>query len=145
MAPDRVAVAFVRALRDAGLDVPVGATVTFSEALAEIGFLRESSLYWTGRATLVTRVEAFPVYDRVFEEFWHRRFIGDALELPAEEIMLAVEEDEDEAVEALDDDAEAVPALVVRPARSRCCARRTSPRARRTSSTRPSGSSPTFV
>ncbi len=84
MAPDRVAVAFVRALRDAGLDVPVGATVTFSEALAEIGFLRESSLYWTGRATLVTRVEAFPVYDRVFEEFWHRRFIGDALELPAE-------------------------------------------------------------
>src|SRR3954447_19802917 len=96
VAPDRVAVAFVRALRDAGLDVPVGATVTFAEALAEVGLLRESSLYWTGRATLVTRVEAFAVYDRVFEEFWHRRFIGEALELPADEILLAVEEEDDD-------------------------------------------------
>lgn len=115
MAPDRVAVEFVRALRAAGLDVPVGATVTFAEALAEVGFLRESSLYWTGRATLVTRTEAFPIYDRVFEEFWHRRFVGDALEAPAEEILLAVEEEDDEAaIEEPADDAEAVPALVVR-------------------------------
>lgn len=114
MAPDRVAVAFVRALRDAGLDVPVGATVTYAEALAEVGFTRESALYWTGRATLVTRAEAFPIYDRVFEEFWHRRFVGDELPGPTEEILLAVEEEDDEAAGDEADDADAVPALVVR-------------------------------
>ena len=34
---DRVAVAFARLLRAAGLDVPVGATITFAEALAAVG------------------------------------------------------------------------------------------------------------
>jgi uncharacterized protein with von Willebrand factor type A (vWA) domain len=114
VAPDRVAVAFVRALRAAGLDVPVGATVTFAEALAEVGLQRQPSLYWAGRATLVTRAESFPVYDRVFDEFWHRRHPEGEL-LTVEEITLAVEDEtaEDAPLDA-EDDADATPPLVVR-------------------------------
>jgi uncharacterized protein with von Willebrand factor type A (vWA) domain len=94
VAPDRVAVAFVRALRAAGLEVPVGSTVTFTEALAEVGLERETSLYWAGRATLVTRVESLPIYDRVFASFWHDRRV-----------------DEDEVPQ---DETDAAPPLVVR-------------------------------
>jgi uncharacterized protein with von Willebrand factor type A (vWA) domain len=93
VAPDRAAVAFVRALRAAGLDVPVGSTVTFAEALAEVGLAREASLYWAGRATLVTRVESVPVYDRVFNSFWHGRSVDDEPPSVVEEITLAVEDD----------------------------------------------------
>ena len=114
MAPDRVAVAFVRALRAAGLDVPVGSTVTFAEALTEIGVDRESSLYWAGRATLVTRAESFPVYDRVFAEFWHRRR-REEHSLPVQEVTLAVEDDAaEEPPPPSDVDRDAAPPLVVR-------------------------------
>jgi uncharacterized protein with von Willebrand factor type A (vWA) domain len=65
-APDRVVVGFVRALRAAGIDVPVGSTVAFGEALAALDVSRRSDVYWAGRATLVRRPEDTPVYDRVF-------------------------------------------------------------------------------
>ena len=112
MAPDRVAVAFVRALRSAGLEVPVGSTVTFAEALAEVGLESEASLYWAGRATLVTRAEAFPVYDRVFASFWHGRHEED-LQSELEEVTIAVE-DETGDEQAPEDESEAAPPLVVR-------------------------------
>ena len=113
MAPDRVAVAFVRALRAAGLDVPVGSTVTFAEALAEVGLEREASLYWAGRATLVTRAEAFPIYDRVFASFWHGRHLDEDLVSELEEVTIAVE-DETGDEQAPEDESEAAPPLVVR-------------------------------
>src|SRR2546421_3655131 len=96
VAPDRAAVVFVRALRDAGLDVPVGATVTFAEALSEIGMAREASVYWAGRATLVTRVEKIPVYDRVFSAFWRGRAAADDVPVITDDIALAVEDDSGE-------------------------------------------------
>lgn len=117
MAPDRLAVAFVRALRAAGLDVPVGATITFAEALAEVGLESEQSVYWAGRATLVTRIESVPVYDRVFAAFWHRAKTLEELPAVVEEVTLAVE-DEDAADELPADEAEdAAPAVVVRASR----------------------------
>ena len=60
-------VAFVQALRQAGLPVPTGCTVLFAEALAET-----ADVYWAGRATLVRRPEHVPVYDRVFAGFFSK-------------------------------------------------------------------------
>lgn len=68
--PDRAAVAFTRLLRGAGLDVPVGATVQFAQALARVGFDRRGHVYWAGRATLVNRPEDIATYDRAFDAFW---------------------------------------------------------------------------
>ncbi|MEY2431995.1 MAG: uncharacterized protein QOC92_1720 [Acidimicrobiaceae bacterium] len=113
MAPDRAAVGFVRALRAAGLEVPVGSTVTFAEALAEVGLERQSSVYWVGRATLVSRVEAIPIFDRVFAAFWSGRTADDDQPSVLEEVTLAVEDESgDEPVS--DDEFDAAPPLVVR-------------------------------
>jgi uncharacterized protein len=115
VAPDRVAVAFVRELRAAGLEVPVGSTVTFAEALAEVGLEREGSLYWAGRATLVTRAEAFPIYDRVFAAFFHDRSIDEELSAVLEEVTVAVEdESSDEPAASEDVDTDDEPPVVVR-------------------------------
>ena len=67
---ERAAVAFARVLRGAGLDVPVGSTVTYARALAAVGLDRRADAYWAGRATLVRGPEDVPVYDRAFAAFW---------------------------------------------------------------------------
>jgi uncharacterized protein with von Willebrand factor type A (vWA) domain len=69
-APDRLAVAFARVLRGAGLDVPVGATLGFVRALDCVGLATASGVYWAGRATLVRRPDDIAAYDRAFEAFW---------------------------------------------------------------------------
>ena len=43
---DRIAVAFARLLRGAGLDVPVGRAVTFAQALALTGVDRSGPVWW---------------------------------------------------------------------------------------------------
>jgi uncharacterized protein with von Willebrand factor type A (vWA) domain len=63
-------VGFARALRAAGLDVPVGSVTGYVEALGALGVERRTSVYWAGRAALVRRPEDFPVYDEVFAAFW---------------------------------------------------------------------------
>jgi uncharacterized protein with von Willebrand factor type A (vWA) domain len=68
--PGRLAVAFGRLLRDAGLAVPVDATVRFAEALAVVGLDRPGSVYWAGRATLVRRPEDVGTYDAAFAAFF---------------------------------------------------------------------------
>jgi hypothetical protein len=65
-----VAVAFVRVLRSAGLDVPLGSTLVYVNALAELDVGSRSQLYWAGRATLVRQPEDVAVYDRAFARFW---------------------------------------------------------------------------
>jgi uncharacterized protein with von Willebrand factor type A (vWA) domain len=67
---DRLAVAFARVLRGAGLDVPVGATITFAQGLAAVGLERPELVYWAGRATLVKRAEDIDTFDRAFGVFW---------------------------------------------------------------------------
>ena len=66
-------VAFSRALRGAGLKVPASATINFAEALGLVGVDERGATYWAGRATLVSRPEDLPVYDRVFDAFWRQR------------------------------------------------------------------------
>jgi uncharacterized protein with von Willebrand factor type A (vWA) domain len=67
---DRLAVAFTRLLRGAGITVPLGSTVAFGEAMRVVGLERRADVYWAGRATLVTRPEQIETYDRVFAAFW---------------------------------------------------------------------------
>ena len=64
---------FVRALRRAGLSVPVGSTAVFVQAVAAVGATDAGGVYWAGRATLVTRPEDVATYDRVFAEIWRGR------------------------------------------------------------------------
>jgi uncharacterized protein with von Willebrand factor type A (vWA) domain len=67
---ERAVVAFCRALRGAGLDVPTGSVAAYAEALAAVGAASASLAYWAGRATLVKRPEDIAVYDRLFSAFW---------------------------------------------------------------------------
>jgi len=75
-AAERIAVAFARVLRGAGLDVPVGRAVTFAEALTLTGVDRSSAVYWAGRTTLVARPEDIPAYDRAFGAFWRGQTVN---------------------------------------------------------------------
>ena len=72
-APERIAVAFVRRLRAASVDVPIDSTVIFVRALAMLGLANRDGVYWAGRSTLVRRPEDIAAYDEVFESFWQRR------------------------------------------------------------------------
>ncbi|MEM1334139.1 MAG: hypothetical protein AAGG08_11835, partial [Actinomycetota bacterium] len=55
--PARVAVAFTRVLRGAGLSVPASCTHTFAEALCAVGMDERTTVYWAGRTTLARRPE----------------------------------------------------------------------------------------
>ena len=86
METGRLAVAFARVLRGAGLDVSVGSTLDFARALDQVGLETASGVYWSGRSTLVRRPDDFAAYDHAFNAFWASgQLVGepDDLELPA--------------------------------------------------------------
>jgi uncharacterized protein with von Willebrand factor type A (vWA) domain len=66
----RVLVDFGHALRDAGIGVGSGDVLTYCAAMASLDPGDLLDLYWAGRATLVTRREQIPVYDRTFRRFF---------------------------------------------------------------------------
>jgi uncharacterized protein with von Willebrand factor type A (vWA) domain len=106
---DRVVVAFARVLRQAGLDVPVGATVTLGEAFAAVGLEQRDTLYWAGRAVVLRRHEDGPVYDAAFRAFWDRDATTEipAAPAPAETITVGLDDDtgpDDDGVDDDDDD-----------------------------------------
>ena len=106
---ERLAVAFVRVLRGTGVDVPVGATLHFADALATVGLTTRAGVYWSGRATLVTGPEQLATYDRAFRAFWDRSALAtSSIEAPAQEVVLAL--DVTDAVGDAGQDAEPVPA-----------------------------------
>jgi uncharacterized protein with von Willebrand factor type A (vWA) domain len=87
---DRIAVAFTRVLRRAGIDVPVGSTIVFAESLRALGAARRDSVYWAGRATLVKRPEDIEAYDRAFAAFWREATGGaDVPQLPPTVVTVA--------------------------------------------------------
>lgn len=69
---ERQAVLFVRVLRALGLDVSVGSTLAYVEALAAAGMGERAPVYWAGRTTLVHRPEDVAAYDRAFAAVWER-------------------------------------------------------------------------
>ena len=60
-------IVFARDLRAAGLRPGTGSVESFCRATALLGV---EEVYWAGRATLVSRREEIPVYDRVFDAFF---------------------------------------------------------------------------
>jgi len=109
---DQMAMVFVRAMREAGVDI----AILFAQTLGEIDLDSRQELYWAGRATLVHRPEDLGLYDSVFRAFW----IGGA---PAEirgpgeveHITLAVDDPDGLPPGELDElDQETGPVLAVR-------------------------------
>ncbi len=93
---ERLAVAFARVLRGAGVDVPLGASLVFAEALAVVGLSQRDHVYWAGRATLLTRPEQSGVYDRAFAAFWSRVGAGDDMDVETHDVVLALDHDGDD-------------------------------------------------
>ncbi|MFZ9628169.1 MAG: vWA domain-containing protein [Ilumatobacteraceae bacterium] len=96
-AAERIAIAFARVLRGAGLKVPLGSVLTFVDALGALRLDRRDDVYWAGRATLVRGPEDITVFDRAFEVFWHRIVSLDAETEPEVlHLTLAVDDDSDD-------------------------------------------------
>jgi uncharacterized protein with von Willebrand factor type A (vWA) domain len=101
---ERMAVAFSRVLRGAGIAMPIGNVITFTESLTALGLDRRDDVYWAGRATLVRRPEDIGLFDRAFDVFWNgRRATIDTIE---ESVHLTIEMDtgegstDDESIDA---------------------------------------------
>jgi len=94
---ERMAVAFARVLRGAGLRAPTGSVLTFVDALGRLHLDSRDEVYWAGRATLVRNPEDIPLYDRSFRVFWEFASGGHVDEPePPMHITLAVDDDSDE-------------------------------------------------
>ena len=98
-------VGFVDLLRRAGLAVPLGSTLDFGRALAEIGISTRSGVYWAGRATLVRRQEDVGTYDEAFERHWMSSAAGSVAVAEQPTITLLLDVPEDAAVPDFDDGA----------------------------------------
>jgi uncharacterized protein len=94
---DRIAVGFARLLRGAGLDVPLGNTIAFGQALVAVGFGRRDSVYWAGRTTLVRRPEDADTYDRAFRAWWEHEHDLELVSPPiTRELSIAFDADGDD-------------------------------------------------
>ena len=69
----RMAVAFGRLLRRAGLAAGPDRVVGFATALEQVDVGNRDDVYWAGRVTLCSRPEDFEMYDRSFKVFWEGR------------------------------------------------------------------------
>lgn len=112
----RLAVAFARVLRGAGLSVPIDAVLTFSDALGRVGITRRDAVYWAGRATLVRRPEDVAVFDRAFAVFWEQRAAEVDLGAPQEEeVTLALDDpDGDDGGDGASDEPDDTPTIQLR-------------------------------
>src|SRR5947208_5554043 len=110
----RIAVAFANVLRGAGLIVPLGSVLTFTEALGAVGLADRAGVYWAGRATLVRRPEDIVTYDQSFASFWlgRERITTAAPEI--EHVTLAVDDDSVEGAEGDDTPVVSGPTITVR-------------------------------
>lgn len=79
-------VVFGRELRDHGLPVGTGRILTFCRAVAVLGLADRDSLYWAGRATMVSHPDRLGTYDEVFDA-WYRSLGPD----PAAELAIELD------------------------------------------------------
>lgn len=63
-------VAFARNLREAGAEVPVNASLTAAETLAEVGFRDRERVRDALRTALLTRPDDRELFDHLFDQFW---------------------------------------------------------------------------
>ena len=102
---DRHLVGFVDVLRRSGIAVPLGSTLDFGRALAEVGTGTRSGVYWAGRATLVWRPEDVATYDEAFEHHWMGAASGSVTGAEQPTITLLLDVPEDADVPPVDDGA----------------------------------------
>lgn len=69
-------VRFTRLLREGGVVVTPGQTMTFAHALEQISILDASSFYYAARTSLLTRREDYERFHALFVRFW-REFDGE--------------------------------------------------------------------
>lgn len=105
-AAERIAVGFARVLRGAGIGVPVGSVLLFTEALDKVGLAERSHVYWAARSTLVRRPEDLALFDRAFSAFWDHVTQQDAV-TGAEEIRVTLALDDDGEGDGSDEEVEA--------------------------------------
>ena len=102
--PDAVApqlsVCFANVLRGLGVDTPVSAVVSFTEALGAVGVSHRNDVYWAGRATLVRRPEDVAAYDRAFAAFFESSFDVATPAAPEQSVTLATDSDDDDGMTA---------------------------------------------
>jgi uncharacterized protein with von Willebrand factor type A (vWA) domain len=114
--PETIAVAFVRVVRAEGIDVPLGSTLVYVNALAQLDISSRAQVYWAGRATLVRRQEDVASYDRAFLRFWdgiavEGRTVVETLTL---DLLVDGEDGADAEPAPMDDEHTARDTLVVR-------------------------------
>ena len=111
---ERIAVAFARVLRGAGLQVPLGNVLTFVEALGTLDLERRDAVYWAGRTTLVRRPEDHPLYDRAFAVFWERLGATDDADDEQEPLKITLTTDDDEGGDSGEAEASDNPQITLR-------------------------------
>ena len=110
---ERIAVAFSRVLRSAGITTPIGNVLTFVEALGKVGMNDRDNVYWAGRSTLLRRPEDIALYNKAFAVFWERR-TSQSIEQNEQLIRINIEIDDetegadDGSSEDADDDGESI-------------------------------------
>jgi uncharacterized protein with von Willebrand factor type A (vWA) domain len=74
---ERMAVAFGRVLRGAGLRVPLDSVVTFVQCLDAVGITDRNRVYWAAHSSLVHRPEDRESFNVAFAVFWDRLTAGE--------------------------------------------------------------------
>ena len=102
----KMAVAFARVLRGAGIDVPLDSVIVFVSALSKVGLENRDDVYWAAYATLIRRHEDSPIFDRAFAIFWDQLIAIDTAtyEQQTESVTLLIDSED-----ANNDDSNAAP------------------------------------
>ena len=102
-----LAAGFVQALRDAGVNVPIGATLLYVQALAAVNDVNRSARYWCGRTTLITRSEDFMTYHQVFGKYWVGAEFDESDQMTTS-TTVAIDEDQDDDSAAAEEEGTSV-------------------------------------
>ncbi|MFZ9075633.1 MAG: vWA domain-containing protein [Ilumatobacteraceae bacterium] len=107
MTAERMAVAFGRVLRGAGLRVPLDSVVTFVQCLDAVGITDRNRVYWAAHTAMVRRPEDREAFNVAFAVFWDRISAGeDPHHIAEETVSLAADSDDaegDDSTEPGDD------------------------------------------
>ncbi|MGA1638626.1 MAG: hypothetical protein ACO38L_06915, partial [Ilumatobacteraceae bacterium] len=107
MTAERMAVAFGRVLRGAGLRVPLDSVVTFVQCLDAVGITDRNRVYWDAHTAMVRRPEDREAFNVAFAVFWDRISAGeDPHHIAEETVSLAADSDDaegDDSTERRDD------------------------------------------
>lgn len=92
----KMAVAFARILRGAGIDVPLDSVIVFVSALSKVGLENRDDVYWAAYATLIRRHEDSPIFDRAFAIFWDQLISVDTatFEQQTESVTLLIDSED---------------------------------------------------